>query len=137
MSDNNNLEIVKTGYQKFGSGDVEGLLKLFASDIKWTVPEIENAPFGGSRQGIDNVGEFFKQLSGAEDITEFVPVEFISSGDRVVVLGKSTATVRETGRTYSTDWVHVFGLRDGKVTEFAEFFDNAAATRAFQKTVAA
>ena len=137
MSDNNNLEIVQSGYQKFGSGDVEGLLKLFASDIKWTVPEIENAPFAGSRQGLENVGQFFKQLSGAEDITEFVPNEFIASGDRVVVLGKSTATVRETGRTYSTDWVHVFRLRDDKVTEFTDFFDNAAATRAFQRTAAA
>jgi ketosteroid isomerase-like protein len=137
MSDNNNLEIVKSGYQKFGSGDIEGLLKLFTTDIKWTVPEIENAPFAGSRQGVDNVGEFFSQLAGAEDITEFVPSEFIANDDRVVVLGRSTATVRETGRTYRTDWVHVFRLQDGKVTEFNEFFDNAAATRAFQKTAAA
>ena len=137
MSDNNNIEILQSGYQKFGSGDIEGLLKLFASDIKWTVPEIENAPFAGSRQGLQKVGEYFKELSAAEDITEFIPNEFISGGDRVVVLGRSTATVRETGRTYSTDWVHVFRLNDGEVTEFAEFFDNAAATRAFQKTAAA
>ena len=137
MSDYNNLEIVQNGYQKFGSGDVEGLLKLFADNIKWTVPEIENAPFAGSRQGIDSVGEFFGQLSAAEDITSFEPTEFIASDDRVVVLGTSTATVRETGRTYSTDWVHVFRLENGKVTEFNEFFDNAAATRAFQKTAAA
>ena len=137
MSDYNNLEIVQSGYEKFGSGDVEGLLKLFADDIKWTVPEIENAPFAGSRQGVDNVGQFFQQLSAAEDITNFEPAEFIASDDRVVVLGKSTATVRETGRTYSTDWVHVFRLENGKVTEFAEFFDNAAATKAFQKSAAA
>lgn len=137
MSDYNNLEIVQSGYEKFGSGDVEGLLKLFANDIKWTVPEIENAPFAGSRQGIEQVGQFFQQLSAAEDITNFEPAEFIASDDRVVVLGKSTATVRETGRTYSTDWVHVFRLENGKVTEFAEFFDNAAATKAFQKSAAA
>jgi ketosteroid isomerase-like protein len=137
MSDYNNLEIVQTGYEKFGSGDIDGLLKLFAGDIKWTVPEIENAPFAGSRQGLDNVGKFFEQLSAAEEITEFEPTEFVASDDRVVVLGKSTATVRDTGRTYSTDWVHVFRLSDGKVTEFNEFFDNAAATKAFQKTAAA
>ena len=137
MSEFNNLEIVQSGYEKFGSGDVEGLLKLFASDIKWTVPEIENASFGGSRQGLENVGQFFQQLAAEEDITKFEPTEFIYSDDRVVVLGSSTATVRETGRTYSTDWVHIFRLENGKVTEFNEFFDNAAATRAFQRTAAA
>lgn len=137
MSDYNNLEIVENGYAKFGSGDIPGLLKLCSNDIQWTVPEIENAAFGGSREGLEKVGEFFQQLSAAEDITHFEPTEFIASDDRVVVLGRSTATVRETGRTYSTDWVHVFRITDGKISEFTEFFDNAAATRAFQKTAAA
>ena len=137
MNENTNLEVVRTGYEKFGSGDVKGLLQLFSDDIKWTVLEIENAPFLGSRQGLESVGEFFKQLSDGEDITSFEPLEFIAQNDRVVVLGRSEATARETGRSYKTDWVHVFRLKDGKVTEFNEFFDNAAATRAFQKSVAA
>lgn len=137
MNENTNLEVVRTGYEKFGSGDVEGLLKLFANDIKWTVPEIENAAFAGSRQGLESVGEFFKQLTDGEDITAFEPLEFIAQNDRVVVLGRSEVTVRETGRGYKTDWVHVFRLKDGKVTEFNEFFDNAAATRAFQKSATA
>jgi ketosteroid isomerase-like protein len=78
MSDTTNLEIVRSGYEKFGSGDIPGLLKLFSNDIKWTVPEIENAPFAGSRSGTEGVGEFFKQLSSAEDITSFEPTEFIA-----------------------------------------------------------
>jgi ketosteroid isomerase-like protein len=53
------------------------------------------------------------------------------------VLGESAATVKSTGKSYETEWVHVFHLHDGKVTEFKEFFDNAAATRAFQKSTAA
>jgi len=137
MNETTNLEIVRSGYEKFGSGDIPGLLSLFTKDIKWTVPEIENAPFAGSRQGTDSVGKFFTQLTEAEDITSFEPLEFIAQNDRVVVLGRSAATVRETSRSYKTDWVHVFRLKDGKVTEFQEFFDNASATRAFQKTAAA
>lgn len=137
MNEDSNLQVVQSGYEKFGSGDINGLLSLFDEDIKWTVPEIENAPFGGSRVGREAVGQFFSQLDEAEDITEFSPTEFIAQGDRVVVLGRSTSTVRSTGNTYSTDWVHVFRLEDGKVTEFLEFFDNAAATRAFQKAATA
>jgi uncharacterized protein len=133
----NNTEIVQKGYGCFGTGDIAGLLSLFSEDVTWTVPEIENAPFAGKRTGTDSVAEFFTQLVEAEDLTRFEPLEFIAEGDKVVVLGESEATVRSTGKTYETDWVHVFHLRDGKVTEFTEFFDNAAATRAFQKSAAA
>jgi uncharacterized protein len=137
MNEETNTKTVRQGYEKFGSGDIAGLLSLFADDIQWTVPAIENAAFAGSRKGRDSVAEFFGQLNEAEEITRFEPNEFIAQGDTVVVLGKSSATVRGTGRKYDTDWVHVFKLRDGKVASFAEFFDNAAATRAFQKGVTA
>lgn len=137
MSETSNTQIVQQGYEKFGSGDIEGLLGLFADNIRWTVPEIENAPFSGSREGRAKVGEFFSELTAAEDITRFEPLEFIAQNDKVVVLGESAATVKSTGRSYETDWVHVFTLHDGKVIEFTEFFDNAAATRAFAKAATA
>ena len=132
-----NTEIVQKGYECFGTGDIPGLLTLFAEDIEWTVPEIENAAFAGNRSGTDAVARFFTELTDAEEITRFEPLEFIAEGDKVVVLGESEATVKATGKTYQTDWVHVFHVHDGKVKEFQEFFDNAAATRAFQKTAAA
>lgn len=132
-----NTEIVQKGYEYFGTGNIEGLLTLFTDDILWTVPDIENATFAGSREGTAAVAEFFGQLVADEDITRFEPLEFIAEGDKVIVLGESAATVRETGKSYETEWVHVFHMRDGKVSEFKEFFDNAAATRAFQKSAAA
>jgi ketosteroid isomerase-like protein len=132
MNEETNTQIVQSGYEKFGSGDIEGLLGLFSDDIEWTIPDIENAPFAGTRSGKKAVGEFFSQLNEAEEITRFEPLEFIAERDKVVVLGYSASTVRATGRSYETDWVHVFHLRDGKVVEFQEFFDNAAATKAFQ-----
>ena len=133
----NKTEIVQKAYECFGRRDINGLLDTLSDDIDWTIPEIENAPFAGARKGKAAVGEFFGQLAEGEDITHFAPNEFIADGDRVVVLGESTATVRSTGKTYSTDWVHVFTVRDDRISVFLEFFDNAAATRAFQKTLAA
>jgi ketosteroid isomerase-like protein len=132
-----NLRIAQQGYERFGSGDVEGLLELLSSDIKWTVPEIENAEFGGLRTSVPEVGKFFQQLVEDEDIQSFEPREFIAQGDRVVVLGHSIVVVRATGKRYETDWVHIFRMADGKITEFTEFFDNAAASRAHQMSAAA
>lgn len=132
----NSTEIVQEAYSCFGNGDIPGLLGLLSEDIDWRVPEIENASFAGARRGQDSVGEFFVQLSTDEDITQFEPREFIAQNDKVAVLGHSVARVRATNRTYETDWVHIFTVKDGKITAFVEFFDNAAATRAYQKATA-
>jgi len=137
MSEKVNTDIVQAGYEKFGSGDVTGLLELFADNILWQVPEVENAPFTGTRRGKEAAAEFFKLLSENETFERFEPLEFIAQNDKVVVLGEVAATVRSTGRSYESKWVHIFTVIDGRVAEFQEFFDTAAVTKAFQKTAAA
>ena len=133
----NNTEIVQKAYECFGNGDLPGLLELYTDDVVWTIPEVENVEYSGTRTGKPAVAEFFRLLAESEDFSHFAPTEFITQGDRVVVLGESTATIKATGKTFSTDWVHICTVKDGKITNFLEFFDNAAATRAFQKTLAA
>ncbi len=137
MDEEANTRTVQEGYEKFESGDIPGLLDLCSQDIDWNVPEIENAPFAGSWHGRESLGDFFNLLSATEEITDFEAREFIAQGDKVVVLGRSTSTVLATGRHYSTEWVHIFTVKDGKMTNFNEFFDTAAALRAFQKAVVA
>ena len=129
----NNVQIVQECYKKFGEGDVAGILATCAEDVAWETPEIENATFGGRRSGHAGASEFFSRMAAEEETTKFEPKEFIAQGDRVVALGTYGATARETGRSYETEWVHVFTVKDGKITSFQEFFDNALASRAFQK----
>lgn len=125
-----NTEIAKKAYEYFGSGDIAGLVSLFSDDIKWTTPKIENAVYSGSRQGKDALFEFFEKLAEDEEFSQFEPKEFIAGDDKVVVLGEFTATVKTTGNTYSAEWVHVNTFKDGKITEFQEFFDTADANKA-------
>lgn len=133
----NNTEIVKKGYECFGSGDIEGLLELYSDDISWETPKVDNAVYSGARRGKEAVAEFFELLGQSEKFTEFEPTEFIAEGDKVVVLGKSEANVIASGKTFATDWVHVMTVKDGKVTGFREFFDTAAANQAHQLHAAA
>jgi uncharacterized protein len=137
MTETNNTQIVQEGYEKFGSGDIEGLLNLFSDDIEWNTPEVTSAPFTGKRRGREDVREFFSLLNENEEFSKFEPREFISQGDKVVVLGSSAATIKSTGRNAETEWVHIFTVRDGKVTNFQEFFDSAAVERAYQKATTA
>ena len=128
----NNTEIVKKGYECFGSGDIEGLLALYSDDISWDTPKVDNAAYSGARKGKDAVAEFFELLAGSNSFTKFEPTEFIAEGDKVVVLGNFEATVTATNKTFATDWVHVMTVQDGKVTAFREYFDTAAANQAHQ-----
>lgn len=137
MNEDANVELVRSGYEKFGSGDIEGLLSLFSEDIDWSTPHLENAPFGGRILGIEEVAKFFNILGETEDFAYFEPTEFIPSRDKVVVLGRAKSTVKTTGRDYEMDWVHVFTIHEGKVTNFAEYFDTALVDKAFQKAASA
>lgn len=137
MNEDANIELVQSGYEKFGSGDIPGLLGLFTPDIDWSTPHLEDAPYYGRVLGLDEVGKFFTALDEAEEFAYFEPTEFIARGDRVVVLGRAKATVRATARDYEIDWVHVFTVHEGKITNFAEYFDTAVVNKAFQKAATA
>ena len=115
MSEDANTETLRICYERFIEGDVPGLVEHFADDIDITIPEIENAPYGGILHGKSEAIEFLGLLAETEDITDYEPREFIVQGERVVVLGRGTATVRATGRHYSTEWVHVITIRNKKI----------------------
>jgi ketosteroid isomerase-like protein len=72
------------------------------------------------------VAEFFAALAQVEDVTVFEPQEFIEAGENVTVLGYSESTVHETKLKVQSEWVHVFTVRNGKITRWRGFFDTAA-----------
>jgi uncharacterized protein len=137
MSEQENTKLVQQAYASFESGDIQALLGLLSDDIQWQLPDIENVPFAGKRQGREAVGQFFASLAEAQDVLEFAPADFIASENKVVVLGHYQWRVKETGQEYGGDWAHVFTVRDGKIVGFHEYTDTAAAANAFQKAMSA
>jgi uncharacterized protein len=135
MSDQN-IHIVQQAYECFNRGDVTGVLDLLTDDVSWTTPDVEGAPFYGQKNGKEGALEFFQGLGAAEEPTAFIQYDYAAGGDRVFVLGRWAAKVRETGNEWDTRFVHVFTIRDNKISAFEEFFDNALASRAFSRSVA-
>jgi len=137
MSEQENTETVRQAYGNFQTGDIESLLNLLADDVGWRLPSMENVPFSGSRNGREAVGQFFAILNEAQEPREFEPQSFIAQGDKVAVQGRYLWRVKASGREYQGDWVHVFTLRDGRITDFQEYTDTAAAATAYQKALSA
>ena len=132
-----NLDVIRRGYEAFGRGDINTLLDSFDEQISWVTPGPRELKTSGRRTGRQEVGEFFASVNELFDIQRFEPKEFIAQGDRVVVVGSETARARSTGNVVDVDWVHVFTMRNGKVVAFQEFFDTAAVVAALSAASAA
>lgn len=133
MNEQENTKVVQQAYQYFKSGNIEGVLSLMSDDVDWRLPEVENMPHSGTRKGLAQVTEFFSILGEVQDAKLFDPNQFIAQGDRVAALGHYIWRVKPTNRDYASDFVHVFTVRDGRITGFDEYFDTTPATVAYQK----
>jgi ketosteroid isomerase-like protein len=131
MSTEDNKRVVQQVFEKFGSGDVPGLLAMIAEDAEWAAPGPEVVPHFGERRGRDGALEFFKHLGSNVEFERFEPGDFIAEGDRVVALGFERGLVRRTGKTFDNHWALVFTIRDGMVAGLRIYENNAAIAEAF------
>jgi ketosteroid isomerase-like protein len=123
MSEQDNVDVVRKGYEAFGRGDINGLLAELDPDVVWRTPGPADLPTAGERHGHDAVAEFFQSLLAIVDIQRFEPKQFIAQGDMVVVIGDDTSRVKATGTILESRFAHAFTVRNGKVAAFEEYLD--------------
>lgn len=132
-----NTAVVQQAYHNFKTGNIQALLDLLSNDVTWQLPEVEGVAIAGKRSTRDGVTEFFATLARDQDVIEFEPREFVAQGDKVISLGHYRWRVKDTGREFASDFVHVFTIREGKIVAFREHFDSAAIAAAYQKAMSA
>lgn len=137
MSVQENTRLVQQAYESFQAGNIEALLSLLSDDVQWQLPEIENVPIAGRRQGPEQVAEFFATLANTQEVQAFEPQQFVAEGDQVVALGHYAWRIKSTGRMFESDWAHVFTVREGKIARFQEYTDTAAEASAYKNDVSA
>jgi ketosteroid isomerase-like protein len=125
MSEQQNIEIVKRGYEAFGRGDINGLTALCAETVEWASSGPSEMPTAGTRRGHAQVAEFFQAVDQLFEMQRFEPRRFVAQGDQVVVLGGDTVKVKATGKVLTEEWAHAFTIRDGKIAAFREYIDTA------------
>jgi ketosteroid isomerase-like protein len=136
MSEQQNADTVRTLYAAFGRGDLEGILEALDPHVSWRTPGAPDLPTAGLRRGVSAVRDFFGLLLNTFDIQDFRPTDFLSQGDKVVVLGTSREGPKGTGRFVDFRWVHVFTFRNGKIVEFEEPADVSALVAEFRRSQA-
>ncbi|MGY6156278.1 nuclear transport factor 2 family protein [Paraburkholderia graminis] len=134
MSEQSNVQLVQQAYAAFGRADIDGVLQTLSENIDWFIPgPTDIIPFVGRRHGPQEVAAFLRTLASAQTAERFEPLEFIASGDRVVVLGMQRWHVHAAGSTYEDEWAHVFTTENGNITKFTEYHDTAAEAAAHRR----
>ena len=115
-----NLEKTKRAYELFKQGDIPTLVKEFVDDTcTWISPGPQDPlPWAGHFRGKQEVANFFARVAQNLEFIEFAPTEMIEQGDTVMVIGRSTARSKKTGKTMREDWAHVFKFNQGRLVFF-------------------
>jgi len=113
-----NGTIIRKAYEDFARGNIPAVFAAFDASIAWHVPG--HSPLSGDYVGHEQIGRFFQrtmELSGGVFSIDVHNV--LADGDLVVVL--ATVNAQRNGVTASFPEVHVWRLKNGKVTEFREY----------------
>ena len=116
-----NIEIVKKGYDAFAAGDIETVMSLFDDNIEWVQPG--RSTISGTYHGKGEVGAYLAKL--AEKPLEVRTTRLIADGDTVVALTDLTV---QGERSSDAD---VFTLRDGKTVRVEVHGDTGLMERVY------
>jgi|SRR5690348_9835829 len=133
MSEQQNIELIKSGYAAFTRGDRPALLDLFSEDLDFQHPMPQSIwPWAGKRNGRAGFAEFLAGLDETVEYEQFEAREFIAQGDLVAVLVFERSRFKATGVVLDNFFVHVFKFKNMKVVQFLIFEDTAPIIAALQ-----
>lgn len=119
---------IRGGYDAFNTGDVAGLVDLFAEDIVWHFPGANK--LAGEHIGRDATLAMLGAYGQAGGGTFHASVlDVIGSDERVAGWARDTAS--HNGRTLDTRAVVIFAMRDGNVVEAWHHFEDLHEVDAF------
>ena len=132
MDTQSNVELIKSLYASFSKGDTEAIIAALDENVYWAEPKHAEIPYGGAGRGKTVVREFFKGV-GQVTVKSFEPMEYVASGDRVLAIGRWSGQAKPTGKSFTSEWIMSWIVKNGKVTSFQGYEDSAAILKAFSK----
>jgi ketosteroid isomerase-like protein len=117
------VALVQAAYRSFRDGDVEGLLSRLSPEVVWVHPiGMSRFGLGGSVQGHTGVRRFLAHVPTVIGGMRLQPEEYLTAGDRVVVLGVRHVTSR-SGNTETLRFVHAWTFAEGLAVRLEDIFD--------------
>jgi ketosteroid isomerase-like protein len=124
-SDNSDFSVtvVRGFYETLLSGKLEAILGLIDPQVEWRSPE--SLPWGGIFHGHEGFREFFGKLVGQPVEWRREEREYLSAGNRVVVLLRTFGRRKGRETEFEVPEVHIWTVRNGKILGLEAYFDTA------------
>jgi hypothetical protein len=118
-----NLAAVRSSYEAFSRGDLDGALAMMDAGIVWH--QAEGLAHGGVYHGLAAVRAAVFDPIDASWWAGFdaAPSELMAGDDHVVAIGRYTAHSQATGKPLDVPFAHVWKFADGKAVRFHQFTD--------------
>jgi uncharacterized protein len=126
-----NVEIMRWGYEAWNRRDFDQILELADPEIEWTFAE-GFMPLPGADavyHGHEGVRRFWETFIDPWEQIAIEVEELRDSGDRVVAFIRFRAVARD-GLTVDAPFAHVITFRESRVIRFEAFDDRAQALEA-------
>ena len=107
-----NIQVVKDFFAAYGKGDLDGIAKVMAKNVKWHIPG--RHPLSGTKAGRDEVIAFFDQLKSAGFKAQ--PIYFGADENYVVDIHRGWSNAAGKPNV-DTTWALVYRIVDGKIVE--------------------
>lgn len=117
------------------TADFQPYIDLLAQDVVFRYAAPEGTPLSGELRGKDAVVKFMTVTAPklADDVRLTRPLEFVGSGDRVVVLGAETYTITKSGVTVENkEFAVVMDFRDGLISRVVQLKDLSEFVKAYR-----
>ena len=128
LAENENVMRLRKAYQSWNDTKGESMeewMKLMDDSILFRslaagAPGME---FTIDCHGKEDLLRYFGGLKEGWQMVHYTPQEFITEGDRVVVLSTCSFVNRNTQKKMDTPKCDVFLFKNGKIVDFFEFYD--------------
>ncbi|HYP12944.1 MAG TPA: nuclear transport factor 2 family protein [Bryobacteraceae bacterium] len=118
------VEQIRALYDAFSRGDVPAVTGCFHDNITWNYPGkppyAAEAPYIGCDSIVNNV---FVRLADEFESFQSAPLEFIASGNKVVVICRETGLAKKTGAPFDIEAVHLWTVENERVTAVSVYTD--------------
>ena len=126
MATEQNIQIIQSLYNAFGTGDIPTVLGLMHSDIEWNEAESNSLADGNPYVGPDAILEgVFMRLGANHEYFNLKDIKVHGMTDnKILATLRYDAKVKATGKTYNAQVAHLWSLNDeGKITAFQQYVD--------------
>ena len=129
-----NVEIVRRGYELLNSGQLEEAFALYHPEIEVHLAKdpdgVVGLDFRETYRGVEGILQFLSQISEAWEDPSWVPEDYRDAGDQILVYIRFTGRGKSSGIEIERPMAHVNTVRDGKVVRHETFWDRAEALEA-------